>query len=258
MTEYSDPFTGEIIQNAFTALSDEMFEAMRRASKSPIIYEVLDFGVGVTNGQGDLLAMGSGIPFLLASLETLVKGSIEKHGAQNIKPGDIFISNDPYKQGAGTHLNDCGLIMPVYFESELVAFAAVNAHWTDVGGMHPGSMTPAATEIFQEGFQLPNIRLFNGGEPVQDIFDLIEANTRLPDMSMGDLWASIAALRVGEQRMLTLFERYGKMGVLGAMKELLDYSGIHFSPEPQANFLILIQTLSFLHPRFKFFCFLLR
>ena len=219
-----DPFNGEIIKNSFTALSDEMFEAMRRTSKSPIIYEVLDFGVGITDAKGELLAMGSGIPFLLSSLETLVKGVIEKHSPAGINSGDIFISNDPYHQGAGTHLNDCGLVMPVFFEGELVAFTSVNAHWTDVGGMHPGSMTPSARELFQEGFQLPNVRLFRDGEPVQDMFDLIEANVRLPDMSMGDLWASIAALRVGERRLQEVFERYGKGDVLDAMSDLLDYS----------------------------------
>ena len=219
-----DPFTGEIIKNSFTALADEMFDAMRRTSKSPIIYEVLDFGVGVTDSKGELLAMGSGIPFLLASLETLVKGVIDKHGPDDIKPGDVFISNDPYNQGAGTHLNDCGLVLPVYFDDQLVAFATVNAHWTDVGGMHPGSMTPSASEIFQEGIQFPNIRLFKAGEPVQDIFDLIEANVRLPDMSLGDLWASIAALRIGERRMLELFARYGGDEVFAAMEDLLDYS----------------------------------
>jgi len=90
-----DPFNGEIIKNSFTALSDEMFEAMRRTSKSPIIYEVLDFGVGITDAKGELLAMGSGIPFLLSSLETLVKGVIEKHSPAGINSGDVFISNDP-------------------------------------------------------------------------------------------------------------------------------------------------------------------
>jgi N-methylhydantoinase B len=147
---------------------------------------------------------------------------IAKHGLENVRPGDVFISNDTYA-GAGTHLNDMGLVSPVYFEDELVAFVAVNAHWTDVGGKDPGSMTPSATEIFQEGFQMPTVKLFDQGEARQDLFDIIEANCRFPDMSMGDLWASIAALRVGERRMRDLLERYGKGDVLQAMDELFAY-----------------------------------
>ena len=211
-----DPFTGEIIKSSFTTLSDEMFLTMRRTSKSPIIYEVLDFGVGVTDARGELLSMGYGVPFLLASLESLVKSVIRKHGAEGISPGDIFVSNDPY-DGAGSHLNDVGLVLPVHFDDQLVAFVAVNAHWTDVGGKDPGSMTPDAREIFQEGFQIPTLRLFRGGEPCQELFEMLEANVRLPEMSMGDLWASIAALRIGERRMLDLFQRYGKQSFLHAM-----------------------------------------
>ncbi len=217
-----DPFTSEIIKNSFTTLADEMFFAMQRTSKSPIIYEVLDFGVGVTDARGNLLAMGYGVPFLLASLESLVHGVINKNGLEKIHPGDVFISNDT-NEGAGTHLNDMGLVAPVYHKGELIAFVAVNAHWTDVGGKNPGSMTPDATEIFQEGFQMPMVRLFEQGEARQDLFDIIEANCRFPDMSMGDLWASIAALRVGERRMEDLLERYGKSDVLQSMEELFTY-----------------------------------
>ena len=217
-----DPFTSEIIKSSFATLSDEMFLTMQRTSKSPIIYEVLDFGVGVTDARGELLAMGYGVPFLLASLESLVKSVIRKHGPAGISPGDIFVSNDPY-DGAGSHLNDVGLVSPVHFGDELVAFVAVNAHWTDVGGKDPGSMTPDARDIFQEGFQIPTLKLFRGGEPCQELFEILEANVRLPEMSMGDLWASIAALRIGERRMLDLFERYGRQSVLHTMDELFAY-----------------------------------
>ncbi|MDP6173926.1 MAG: hydantoinase B/oxoprolinase family protein, partial [Rhodospirillales bacterium] len=113
-----DPFTSEIIKNSFTTLADEMFFAMQRTSKSPIIYEVLDFGVGVTDARGNLLAMGYGVPFLLASLESLVHGVINKNGLEKIHPGDVFISNDT-NEGAGTHLNDMGLVAPVYHKGEL-------------------------------------------------------------------------------------------------------------------------------------------
>jgi len=217
----TDPFTSEIIKSAFRAAADEMFFTMQRTARSPIIYEVLDFGVGVTDKKGTLVSMGYGVPFLLSALESLVTGVIEKHGVENMQPGDVFISNDTYGC-AGTHLNDIGLVMPIYFEGRHVAFTAVNAHWTDVGGKDPG-IPPDSHEIFQEGFQIPNIKLFDGGEPIQGMFDLIEANVRVPEMSMGDLWASIAALRVGERRMLDLYGRYGEAALDQAMQELFDY-----------------------------------
>jgi N-methylhydantoinase B len=217
-----DHFTGEIIKNGVQALTDEMFAVMRRTAKSPIIYEVLDFGVGITDAQGELVAMGFGTPFLLSALESIVKAVVRKYGVDSIKPGDVFISNDPF-DAVTTHLNDVGLVAPVFVDGKLLAFVAVNAHWTDVGGKDPGSLTTDSTELFQEGFQLPTIRLFADGEPLTDIFDLIEHNVRLPDLSMGDLSASVATLRVGQRRLQEMAARYGGEAMANAMAELLAY-----------------------------------
>lgn len=219
--EQLDPFTGEIIKNGIQALTDEMFAVMRRTAKSPIIYEVLDFGVGITDAAGSLVAMGYGTPFLLSALESIVQAVLHKYGSAAIRPGDVFISNDPFR-AVTTHLNDVGLAAPVFSDDKLIAFVAVNAHWTDVGGKDPGSLTTDSTEIFQEGFQLPTIRLFNGGDAVQDVFDLIESNIRLPDMSMGDLAASIATLKVGQRRLLEMTGRYSAALMTQTMRELLD------------------------------------
>ncbi|MBI3708252.1 MAG: hydantoinase B/oxoprolinase family protein [Proteobacteria bacterium] len=216
-----DFFTYEIVRSSLVALGDEMFSALKRAAMSPIIYETLDFAVGATDGRGLLICQGNGGTGFLGTLDAAV-GFVLKRYSGRIFPGDIFMTNDPY-EGGGTHLSDVTLVLPVFFDGELVAFVANKAHWTEVGGKSPGSFTSDATEIYQEGLQFPNIRLFSRGAIDEAIVDIIRANVRLPDQSLGDMWAQIAGLRVGERRLLDLFARYGRDIVLGAIDHLLDY-----------------------------------
>ena len=203
----SDKFSQEIIKNALVAIGDEMFEAMARSSMSPIIYEVLDYSVGLTTKDGDLIAQGNGTTVFLGMIDALVKEIIEKFGAKGeIKPGDVFISNDPYY---GTHLSDVALAKPIFFEGALVGFAVNKAHWVDVGGMTPGSFTPASTEIYQEGLQIPTMKVMEEGKVLQPVLDLIAANIRMPKESLGDFWAGVAANNVGAERLVMLYEKYG-------------------------------------------------
>ena len=120
----------------------------------------------------------------------------------------MFITNDPAFGGV-THLSDVVVIQPVFAEGRLVAFAASIAHWNDIGGRTPGSMSVDATEIFHEGLRLPAVRLFEAGRPVVSVFDIIAANSRQPDVARGDLWAQIAAARRAEARIAALVRAYG-------------------------------------------------
>ncbi|MBJ7600862.1 MAG: 5-oxoprolinase [Candidatus Nephthysia bennettiae] len=216
-----DPFTIEIIKNSLVAAGDEMFYALQRTSKSTIIYETLDYGVGITDQQGRLVAQGNGVPLFIGTLDAAVNAVRDKFGA-TLQRDDIIITNDPYG-GGGTHLSDVSLVMPVYHNGELMAYVANKAHWTEVGGKDPGSWTTDSTEVFQEGLQFPNVKLFSRGEPDQSLLDLIAANVRLPDMTLGDLWAGVAALRVGERRFLGLCDKYGPTAVRTAIESLLDH-----------------------------------
>lgn len=218
----SDPVTLEIIQGALTGISDEMFMSMARAAMSPVIYEVLDFGVAITDAGGDLASAGAGIPGFVGMLQPSVKAVIRKYGEQNIRNGDIFITNDPFTGGV-SHLNDVVLVLPVFYHDRLIAWTANKGHWLDVGGMTPGSLSPEATELFQEGLVLPEIRLFDGGCPVDAVFDVIRANSRLPRQAFGDLWAGISALRVGAERLRELCRKYRVETVLEAIRLYLDY-----------------------------------
>lgn len=218
-----DIFTTEIIKDSLVALGDEMFNAMIRTSMSPIIYETTDFAVGATDAKGNLLAQGNGVTAFLATLDTAVQSALEIFPNKgDIKPGDVIITNSPYS-GGGTHLSDVVIILPVFFEGSLVAFTVNKAHWTEVGGTEPGSVSTRATEIFQEGLHFKFLKLYNEGKINDALVGIIEANVRLPESTIGDMHAGVAAARVGARRILELIEKYSCPSVLHAMDELLDY-----------------------------------
>ncbi len=217
-----DLFTVEIVKDSLVAIGDEMFIALQRTSKSTIIYEVLDYASGLTDAHGQLVTQGNGVTGFLGTLTFAVRSTLEKFGPENLYPGDVVITNDPYG-GGGTHLSDVSLIVPIFYEGKLVAFAASKAHWTEVGGKDPGSWTTDATEVFQEGLQFPCVKLYEEGRPVQSLIDLIAANVRLPDMTLGDMYAQAASLRLGERRFQELCDKYGLDVVLSSIEALLDY-----------------------------------
>ncbi len=216
----SDPITLEIIQNALQAAADEMFAAMRKTAMSSIIYEVLDMGTGITDADGRLASSGAGIPAFVGVLDKSVKFILSKH--DKIHPGDVFITNDPWHGGV-THLNDLVLAMPVFSGGKLIAWTANIAHNSDVGGMAPGSLSGEATEIFQEGLRLPAIKLINQGELDQSVMDIITTNSRMPDFLLGDVWAAIASVRIGANRLEGLAEKYGQETFSEAISSFMDF-----------------------------------
>ncbi len=223
MSKPFDPITLEIIQNSLQAAADEMFAAMRRTAMSAIIYEVLDMGTGITDRYGEIAGSGAGIPAFVGVLDKTVKKIMEKFDQPgDIEPGDVFITNDPYNGGV-THLNDMVLTMPVFAEGEIVAWTANIAHWNDVGGMVPGSMSTDATEIFQEGMIYPGVKLISRGQPIRPVFDILTANCRMPDFLTGDLWAGVASVRVGERRILEIVNKYGKDVFIYALEQYMEY-----------------------------------
>lgn len=217
-----DPFTIEIVKDSLIAIGDEMFHALARTSMSPIIYEVLDYASGLTDAKGQLLTQGNGVTGFIGMLTFMVKETLNKFGEEELKEGDIIIINDSYV-GGGSHLSDVGLVMPIFHEGKLVAFSANKAHWTDVGGKDPGSFSNDATEIYQEGLQFPCVKLFDEGKLNQSVLDIIKVNIRFPDLSIGDLWAQVAALRTGEKRVKELCEKNGAEVVQASIDHHLDH-----------------------------------
>jgi len=218
-----DPITLEIIQNSLQASADEMFAALRKTAMSSIIYEVLDMGTAILDGKGNLASSGAGIPAFVGMLDKAVKVLLEKFDQpDDIEPGDIFATNDPYYGGV-THLNDIILAMPVFADGRIIAWAANIAHNSDVGGMAPGSLTGEATEIFQEGLRLPAIKIISKGVPIRSVMDIITVNSRMPDVLNGDVWAAISSARIGAKRLVELAEKYGTDTFEAAMVSYMDF-----------------------------------
>lgn len=221
ITSLHDPITVEIIQSSLSAITDEMFATMRRTAMSSIIYEVLDFGVALFNAEGELASSGSGIPGFIGMLQPGVQAIMEKFDVESeIFDGDIFMLNIPHKGGV-SHVNDVVMIMPVFAGEQLIGWLSNKAHWVDLGGAFPGGISPDATEIYQEGLQLPGIKVIEKGQVNQAVLDIILINSRVPETTKGDFWAGIASMRAGQKRFLTLVEKYGEDAVSFAMDDYI-------------------------------------
>ncbi|MEM6912631.1 MAG: hydantoinase B/oxoprolinase family protein, partial [Pseudomonadota bacterium] len=215
-----DPITIEVIQSSLSSITDEMFATMRRTAMSSIIYEVLDFGVALFNAEGELASSGSGIPGFIGMLEPGVAAVREKYPESAISDGDIFMLNIPHRGGV-SHLNDVVLILPLCHRGRIVGWLANKAHWVDLGGAYPGGISPEATEIYQEGLQLPCIKVIEGGTLNQSVLDIILVNSRLPETTKGDFWAGVASMRAGHARFVSLVEKYGEDAVCFAMDDYI-------------------------------------
>lgn len=211
-----DPFDLEIIGEHLRAAADEMFATTTRTAQSAMIYEVLDFSVGITDVSGRLVEQGNGLTILLRIFGERVRGALERYPLETLREGDIIMTNDPYGPG-GSHLNDMTLLMPVFAHGEVVAFTCNQAHWADVGGKDPGSVSVDATDIFQEGFQLPFVRIFKAGVLDDEIARIIRSNSRLPETAMGDLHAQAASVRIGARRIQEVCARFGVEALAAAV-----------------------------------------
>ena len=213
-----DPIEIEIIRARLRAISEEMGVTLSRTSMSPVIYEIRDFSCGICAADGQLISQANGITAYTGIFSNVVRSVRKKHGP-TIMAGDIFITNDPY--AGSTHTADVMVIKPIFFEGQLVSFVVAAAHWTELGGSVAGSLSPQASEIFHEGLRLTNLRIFRAGIRQEDVFDMIAANVRMPAMSLGDLNAQIAGVRIGGLRMREICELYGAETLKQAFQKIL-------------------------------------
>jgi N-methylhydantoinase B len=211
-----DPVTVEIIRNGLIAVTEEMKTNLMRTAYNLIVYEALDFTVGLFTAEGDTISIGLGLPMFIRGMAETVKAKLKQFGKENIHPGDILITNDGYI--TGSHLNHVTLTMPYFHDGKLVAFGCCMAHWLDIGGVR-GSVT---TDIYSEGLQIPMLKYRRAGVVSQDIVDIIRINCRLPDFAMGDLRAQVTALTTGERRFTELVERYGVEDVALSVAAIMD------------------------------------
>ncbi|MEI5668387.1 hydantoinase B/oxoprolinase family protein [Bosea sp. CCNWLW174] len=208
-----EPITLDIIENALRNARAEMDAVLFRTAMSPGIREQHDAFPMIANNDGKMV-VGQFGSFLYGFMQGY-EGTIEE--------GDVFLTNDPYScDGAVSHLNDWLTMMPIYRDGRLIAWAAMFGHMTDTGGKVPGSLPTDATQIFEEGIQIPPIKIFRKGELNEDVFNLLLRNCRLPHWNRSDFNAIIAGLRLAERRVREISDRFGVDTFISAMNEMLE------------------------------------
>src|SRR5262245_19273565 len=221
-THAIDPITLEVIRHAMVSITNQIDANIKRTAFSAYIYEYNDFAVGLTDANGMLVAQCTGgmPPFVADSVGTAVRDGLHIYGKERLHHGDVVLCNHAAVQGQ--HLNTTVMYTPIHAgakHGELVGFFAINVHWIDIGGCVPHS-----TDIFMEGLQLRSIKLMSKGEPIEEVYRIIENNTRQPAELMGDIAAQLAGCLLGRDLVADLVTKYGVATFERAIDLILDQS----------------------------------
>jgi N-methylhydantoinase B len=206
-----DPIELEIQWKRLVSMVDEASAAFVRASFSVLVREANDFAVVLTDHVGRSIAQSVlSIPSFIGTLPATVKHFLEKFPARTLEPGDVMITNDPW-MGTG-HIHDVNIAMPIFHKGRIVAFAAVVSHMPDIGGRIRNA---GIRDIYEEGLQIPRLKLIRAGKPDQGLLDMIGQNVRVPEQTLGDIWAQVGACKMLEERLQPLL-RDTDLAALGA------------------------------------------
>jgi N-methylhydantoinase B len=215
-----DAFTLAVIQNALIGVSHEMKLMTMRAAYTQLWKEQGDLSCCVMDASGEIVAQDpTGFPIHVTTMPFQLRGLIDGIGADNIRPGDILMTNDPFL--GGTHLPDVLLARPLFWKGEPYGYLCNRGHWADIGGMGPGSYSPATRELIQEGIVIPPVKLFENDQLQQPLVNLVVRNVRNASVALGDMRAQYASCFSGERRLNDLISRYGLDTVREAMREVL-------------------------------------
>ena len=218
----TDPITMEIIRYGVASITDQIDANITRTAFSPYIYEYKDFAVGLAGPTGDLVAQcRGGMPIFVAdSFGMAVRDGLTIYGVDRLFHGDVLICNHASVQGQ--HLNNTVMYAPIFVgphKDTLVGFFAINMHWVDIGGS-----VPRSSDIFMEGIQFRSIKIRSKGEPIEEVYRIIECNSREPQALMGDIAAQLAGCMLGAELTANLAERYGSQTYFHAIEAMLDQS----------------------------------
>lgn len=219
MNKKVDPIVVEIIKNKLISIAGEMLLRLRRTAYTSLLTEVKDLSIGIFNENAESLANTLGIPSFAGTLEYCIQRSIERLGKENLAPGDIIMVTDPYWTGG--HSPDSALVAPIFFEGSLIGYCALKAHNIDLGAKAPSYLVDS-TDMYQEGLVLPAVKVYDRGELVQDIWDIILANSRYPEPLSVDLKAQASSLKHGYDRVNKVVEEYGMETYSTATSAILD------------------------------------
>lgn len=203
----------DIIENALRNARSEMDAVIFRTAMSPGIREQHDAFPIIANSEGQMV---------VGQFGSFIHGFLEAYDG-TIEEGDVFLTNDPYScNGAVSHLNDWLVLMPIFHEGRLAAWAAMFGHMTDTGGRVPGSLPTDAQQIFEEGIQIPPVKIMRGNVIADEVLKICLRNTRVPEWNRADLMALIAAVKLAERRIHELSTRFGPDVLYSAMQMLLE------------------------------------
>lgn len=221
-----DPATLEIIRNRLLAAAEDMRVTLVRSAYTPTIYESEDCAIGLLDRNAEVIALSTGLPIFLGNLGQAVVDSVAMRGGrETMRPGDVYLLNDAYVQGA--HMQDCTTFAPIFHGGELVGYAVARAHVVDLGSSEPGGGM-AATSIYDEGLRLPPVRLFDEQGSCDDIIAILRHNTRSQDELVGDVLAMAAAVRIGSVRLNEILDRWGREVFDAACAAIFDFSEREF------------------------------
>lgn len=216
-----DPVLLEILWTNLQSIPDLIELDLMRTAFSPLIYEYKDYAVGIVDAQGRSIALGrGGLPGFLTNLLGLaVRDGLSIYGPDGIEPGDVLITN--HAATTGQHLNNVAMYTPVHGPSgRIVGFMGIIVHWIDIGGRYPGSLGTDTTELIQEGLQLRTVKLYRRGKPVDEIFRIIEYNSRQPEELLGDIAAQYSGCVRGRGMFEDLVRRHGEETILASIAEV--------------------------------------
>ena len=218
----ADPITLEVIRHGLVSITNQIDANIKRTAFSPYIYEYNDFAVGLTDADGQLTAQCTGgmPPFVADSVGMAVRDGLATYGRDRLHHGDVVLCNHAAVQGQ--HLNNTVMYTPIHAgdnNGTLIGFFAINVHWIDIAGA-----VPRSPDIFGEGLQLRSIKLWKRGEPVEEIYRIIECNTRQPTELMGDIAAQLAGCLLGRDLIGQLVDKYGIATFQQAVAIILDQS----------------------------------
>jgi N-methylhydantoinase B len=220
MTSHVDPVTLELIKGMLRSARAEMEALIERTAMSPFIREKKDYFAAFFDRHGRML-YGTNLPLGGNLLDAI----LEQYPAEVMRSGDLYWYNDCYGTCGGvSHSPDMVFVAPVFHHQQLLGFAETWGHLWDIGGMMPGSISPAATEIYHEGTIMPPIRIYREGVLNDEVFRIFARNSRFPDILKGDLRAIMASCRLGKQRLEDLLQRFGPATTLAAFDLLIQQS----------------------------------
>ncbi len=218
-----DPITLQVIQARLAGIVQEMQNSLFRTGFSTIVRESQDASCAILNCNGEVVAQHVVLPLHMGAFPACAQGILKHYPPSEIYEGDAFITNHPYL-GGSPHAPDMAVLTPIFYRGNWVGFAANMAHKSDIGGTVPGSGSGQAREIFQEGLHLPPVKYVSRLQPVKEIESIITANSRTPELVIGDLRGQVGSNRLGERRVSELMDRYGKETVLASTEQLSSYT----------------------------------